>query len=215
MRTGHIDKSLPELPTPYNALPPAHVKCFTEYLRGVGCYCSNNEKTDYQFPALVTAWDDCSSNGHWRNRPETDQPFFAVFNPSNTHESGTWPENCKKLLIDPNAVVVPPIYPDTPKIRESLAGIEIPKHIEGQAFLGEFETPEREFTYHSRDRYDTSYDQVRGVRTKRDKYIRNSYPHLSESYWKLYSDYVGLHKGQYKIEEKCDIDPLSNLSVLA
>lgn len=30
-------------------VPPAYVKCFGEYLRVAGYYCTNNSKTDYQF----------------------------------------------------------------------------------------------------------------------------------------------------------------------
>jgi len=30
-------------------VPPHYVKCFPEYLRAAGYYCTNNVKTDYQF----------------------------------------------------------------------------------------------------------------------------------------------------------------------
>ncbi|MFP6590711.1 MAG: sulfatase, partial [Candidatus Latescibacterota bacterium] len=65
------------------------MKCFTVYLRGAGYFCTNNAKTDYQFAPPFTAWDELSKEAHWRNRPE-DAPFFAVFNPTATHESGMW-----------------------------------------------------------------------------------------------------------------------------
>src|SRR5690606_6738775 len=55
MRTIHTHPQAPELPTPYSAVPPHYVKCFTEYLRAAGYYCTNNNKTDYQFDAPVTA----------------------------------------------------------------------------------------------------------------------------------------------------------------
>ena len=48
--------------------PPAHVKCFTEYLRAAGYYCTNDSKTDYNFDAPLTAWDDNGRGAHWRNR---------------------------------------------------------------------------------------------------------------------------------------------------
>lgn len=121
MRTSHTQNATPELPTPYEAVPPAHVKCFSEYLRREGYYCTNNVKTDYQFNPPFTAWDDCSVNAHWRNRPSPDQPFFSVWNPHNTHESGMWPENCPEINFDPNDMVVPTTFPDTPKTREALA----------------------------------------------------------------------------------------------
>lgn len=71
----------------YEAVPPANVKMISELLRINGYYCSNNYKEDYQFKAPVTAWDESSPYAHWRNRKK-DQPFFAVFNFTDTHESG-------------------------------------------------------------------------------------------------------------------------------
>jgi len=107
--------------TPYSSVLPPYVKCFTEYLRAEGYYCTNNFKTDYQFEVPFTAWDECSPNAHWRNRPDKNQPFFAVFNLMKTHESGMWKENCPEIKFDPDKIKVPPIYPDTPKVREALA----------------------------------------------------------------------------------------------
>lgn len=72
---------------PYEAVPPAPVKMISELLRKEGYYCTNNYKEDYQFRAPVTAWDESSKYAHWRNKKE-GQPFFAVFNFTETHESG-------------------------------------------------------------------------------------------------------------------------------
>ncbi|NRA37845.1 MAG: sulfatase-like hydrolase/transferase [Planctomycetes bacterium] len=121
MRTVHQNPAAPELPTPYGACPPAYVKCFPEYFRAAGYYCSNNEKTDYQFDAPSTAWDDCSDQGHWRNRPDPEQPFFAVFNPCESHESGMWEEKEYFDHYDLDTIELPPYFPDTKKVRESMA----------------------------------------------------------------------------------------------
>ncbi|WP_419926167.1 sulfatase [Candidatus Poriferisocius sp.] len=121
MRTTHENQHVPELPTPYSALVPPHVKCFTEYLRREGWYCTNNAKTDYQFTPPRSAWDDCSETAHWRNRPDPSQPFFAVFNPHDSHESGMWPGMVDEITFDAADVVVPPTFPDTPKVRTALA----------------------------------------------------------------------------------------------
>ena len=72
---------------PYEAVPPPEVKMVSELLRINGYYCTNNSKEDYQFKAPVTAWDDNGNYAHWRNRKE-NQPFFSVFNFTQTHESG-------------------------------------------------------------------------------------------------------------------------------
>jgi len=121
MRTTHTQAEAPALPTPYSAVVPHYVHCFTEYLRDAGYYCTNNVKTDYQFEPPVTAWDELSTEAHWRNRPDPDQPFFAVFNPTRTHESGMWEEKTPEVQIDPDSVRVPPYFPDTPRVRNAIA----------------------------------------------------------------------------------------------
>tara|TARA_R110002096_G_scaffold9533_3_gene37612 strand:- start:76417 stop:78162 length:1746 start_codon:yes stop_codon:yes gene_type:complete len=72
---------------PYEAVPPSEVKMISEWMRTQGYYCTNNYKEDYQFKAPKTAWDESSPYAHWRNRKE-NQPFFSVFNFTDTHESG-------------------------------------------------------------------------------------------------------------------------------
>lgn len=136
MRTTHTHPLTLELPTPYSACPPHYVKCFSEYLRAAGYYCTNNVKTDYQFDPPRTAWDELSTTAHWRNRPDPKQPFFAVFNPTETHESGMWPEKCPKPYFDPAAMRLPPYFPDTPKVREAMARMYT--HIENSdRYMGE------------------------------------------------------------------------------
>ena len=269
MRTTHTNCATPEMPTPYSAVVPHYVKCFTEYLRAAGYYCSNNAKTDYQFDPPLTAWDALGPDAHWRDRPAPAQPFFAVFNPTRTHESGMWPERCPEPGFDPDAIPLPPYFPDTPLVRQamarmythiersdrelaqllqqldedglsdntyvfhwsdhgplprgkrwpydagihvplivrgpgmeagrvcedlvstvdlgptvlSLAGIEVPAHVQGRAFLGRQAQPPREFIYASRDRHDVAYDMVRAVRDRRFKYIRNYRPDLPYLSW--------------------------------
>jgi len=120
MRTRHTNAHAPQMPTPYDAVPPHYVKCFPEYLRMAGYYCTNNTKTDYQFTPPITAWDELSAQAHWRNRPD-GTPFFAVFNRTVTHESGMWPEKRPEVETDPDSVTLPPYIPNTPKARLALA----------------------------------------------------------------------------------------------
>jgi len=121
MRTSTSNDNTDGMPTPYECCPPPHVKCFTEYLRAAGYFCTNNAKTDYQFVPPRTAWDELSHEAHWRHR-DPDQPFFAVFNPTVTHESGMWPEKRHgNLRTDPDQVELPPYLPDTRACREALA----------------------------------------------------------------------------------------------
>jgi uncharacterized sulfatase len=269
------------------AATPPDVKCFTEYLRAAGYYCTNNAKTDYQFAPPFTAWDENGNKAHWRGRRD-GQPFFAVFNFTNTHESQIrQPSAQTKALVsklaaderhDPAKAVLPPYYPDTPAVRRdwanyhdnitavqqlvarvlaqldedgladdtivwiwgdhgrglprgkrwiydsgihapllvrvpekwrehaggnraaglqpgsvnddliafidfgptvlSLAGVEVPKHMQGRPFLGPQKGSPREYVVAARDRMDERYDVIRAVRDKRFKYIRNFMPHM-------------------------------------
>jgi N-sulfoglucosamine sulfohydrolase len=95
----------------YLAVPPAEAKCFPEYLRANGYYCTNNRKTDYQFGTPFTAWDESSNKAHWRNRP-AGKPFFSVFNIEETHESQIWQNANRPLRVDPKKIKLPPYYPD-------------------------------------------------------------------------------------------------------
>ncbi|MDP6358774.1 MAG: sulfatase-like hydrolase/transferase [Planctomycetota bacterium] len=58
----------------------------------------------------------------------------------------------------------------------NLAGLEVPEHVQGRAFLGANLTPDREYVYGARDRMDERYDTIRMVRNKRYRYIRNYEP---------------------------------------
>jgi len=108
------------------------IRCFTEYLRKAGYYCSNNSKEDYNFTTPVSAWDESSETAHWRNRQE-GQPFFSVFNFTLTHQSQTRYLQDKLTQIndtlapeerhDPGKAPLPPYYPDTRIVRQNVAAL--------------------------------------------------------------------------------------------
>jgi len=105
----------------YEGLPPAFVRCFPEWLRAAGYYCTNNDKKDYQFREPVTVWDESGNRAHWRGRAE-GQPFFAVFNFMGTHESQAFPDAKRSpQKVAAEAVPLPPFYPDTPHVRDAVA----------------------------------------------------------------------------------------------
>lgn len=105
---------------------PAAIRPFPAYLREAGYYCSNNVKTDYNFPTPAGVWDDSSNTAHWRGRPP-GQPFFAVFNSMITHESRIRadPKIIARLTAsqrhDPAAAILPPWLTDTPAVRQEWA----------------------------------------------------------------------------------------------
>ena len=106
---------------------PNKIKCFPEYLRSAGYYCSNNYKKDYNFTD-VNVWDESSQTAHWRKR-KPGQPFFSVFNFTSTHQgqiNGSDEEFFAKYTSklkpeerhDGSRIPLPPYYPDTPFVRK-------------------------------------------------------------------------------------------------
>jgi len=135
MRTGHDyagwgDRIYPEksvatdiIGNPvrqYSAVIPDFVKCFTEYLRAEGYYCTNNVKTDYQFASPVTAWDENSEKAHWKNCPP-GKPFFSVFNHEVTHESRMWMNKNLPQTVMPKSVPLPDYFPENSVVRQDVA----------------------------------------------------------------------------------------------
>lgn len=104
----------------YSAVIPENIKCFTEYLRASGYYCTNNQKTDYQFAAPLSSWDENDPKAHWRNKP-AGKPFFSVFNIGDTHESKIWLNKDLPLTVDPDKVILPPYFPDNNVVRKDVA----------------------------------------------------------------------------------------------
>ena len=255
---------------------PDHIKCFPQYLKQAGYYCTNNSKTDYNFHwKQDDVWNESSRQAHWKNRKDKSQPFFAVFNLTMTHESKIWPKGWQKVVADvpkdqlhnPDDISVPKLYPDTADVRAAharlldiimvmdttvghylqeledanltdntivifwsdhgngfprakrwiydsgtlvpmmarvpvalrrkgqgtpgsvsdqlinlidlgptvlnLAGVKVPEHMAGQAFLGDDLPAPRKYIHGARDRIDERFDMVRSVRDKRYRYVRN------------------------------------------
>ena len=250
-------------------VPDAKIKCYSEYLRAAGYYCTNRSKTDYQFDAPTSAWDECGRKGHWRNRPE-GAPFFSVMNITTSHESKIR-SRYSHLEHDPDKAKVPPYCPDTEISRKdwaryadiittmdgqvaailkqleddglaedtivwfwgdhgrglprgkrwiydsglripliirvpekyrgrmnaakpetmgagticnemvssvafgatmlSIAGVSLPRHLHGRAFMGPQKKDPRKYIYAARDRMDEAYDCIRAVRDQRYKLI--------------------------------------------
>jgi arylsulfatase A-like enzyme len=109
---------------------PENVRAFPEFLRKAGYYCSNNSKTDYNFPVPSGAWDESGPQAHWRSRRQ-GQPFFAVFNITVSHESRI-PQRDEEFARTtarlgpadrqkPERLRIPPYRPDTPESRRDWA----------------------------------------------------------------------------------------------
>lgn len=117
---------------------PDYVKGFPYYLQQAGYYTTNNKKTDYNIAHVKDfineAWDENSGTAGWWNR-KPGQPFFAVFNFMESHQSRTmtWPYGMyKKEIYDKlrpeeriadDAFPLPPIYQDSPELRKQFARV--------------------------------------------------------------------------------------------
>lgn len=98
---------------------PAGFLMYPQYLRQVGYYCTNNNKEDYNLEKPGHVWDESNNKAHWRNRA-AGQPFFAIFNFTNTHESQVR-RRPHQAIHDPTKVRVPAYHPDTPEVRQDWA----------------------------------------------------------------------------------------------
>lgn len=117
---------------------PDHIKGFPYYLQQQGYYTTNNSKTDYNVGDAKAftkeAWDESSSKAGWWNR-EQGQPFFAIFNFMDSHQSRTmtWPySGYKKNILEQlaeserisnTAFSMPPLYHDSPAMRKQFARV--------------------------------------------------------------------------------------------
>ncbi|MFW5831427.1 MAG: sulfatase-like hydrolase/transferase [Prolixibacteraceae bacterium] len=110
---------------------PDFIPRFPKLLRGAGYFVTNNDKEDYGFTD-TTIWHHSSKKAHWRLRENEDQPFFSVFNLGITHQSGIFgndsvyneriSEYTDKIdPIDPENIIMPPYFPDSPEIRKLMA----------------------------------------------------------------------------------------------
>jgi arylsulfatase A-like enzyme len=130
----------------YYAQPGPGTKAFPELLRSAGYFTFTDSKLDYQFSSFAagtgpfTIWDQEGREAHWRHR-EPDQPFFGLINFQETHESGVMRMDVEphsdthaatqrvrkryglvaESVTSPQAVSVPPYYPDLPEVRADIA----------------------------------------------------------------------------------------------
>ncbi len=117
---------------------PDFIKGFPTFLRAAGYHTTNNFKTDYATSSadrlIKESWDECSNKAGWWQR-QPGQPFFAVFNQEDSHQSRTmtnpypwYRANVLQKLktedrVAEDAFPLPPFIPDTPIFRKHFARI--------------------------------------------------------------------------------------------
>jgi len=115
---------------------PDFIKGFPYYMKQAGYYTTNNGKTDYNTSRedyiIEHSWHESSKNAGWWNR-ESGQPFFAVFNIYDSHQSRTMTNPYEvyqrqvlrylsdTLKINENDFEMPPFLADTPDMRKQYA----------------------------------------------------------------------------------------------
>jgi uncharacterized sulfatase len=101
---------------------PEGQKMVSQHLKDAGYYTSNNSKNDYNADVEIKDdWDESSKAATWRNRPDSNQPFFHMQSHTNTHESSLHfkQESYENdaTTHDPATVKLAPYHPDTDLFR--------------------------------------------------------------------------------------------------
>lgn len=91
----------------------------------------------------------------------------------------------------------------------NLAGVPVPKHFQGRAFLGPALKPPREYIYSCHDRMDERYETIRATRDKRYRYIRNYRPFLP------YYQYMNTSEGSPVMKDLRRLHAAGKLSPVA
>lgn len=117
---------------------PDFMKGFPYYLQKAGYFTSNNKKTDYnvanEAQYIREAWNESSGEAGWWDR-KPGQPFFAVFNFMDSHQSRTmtnpyswYVKNVLNKLPEDERIGdkdfrMPPFYRDSPGMRKQFARV--------------------------------------------------------------------------------------------
>ena len=110
---------------------PKAIRPFPVALREAGYFCVNRGKEDYNFDSGPDVWDEKQwKKADWTRRAE-GQPFFALYNFPDTHESRLWKRSKTSLVDqtklteeqrhDPDEVTPPSWLPDDDTVRKEWA----------------------------------------------------------------------------------------------
>ncbi len=109
-----------------------------------------------------------------------------------------WPDGAGAGTVDPRLVS----FVDFAPSMLALLGLPVPTHLQGQPFLGDHLPPERQYVYAARDRMDPAIDNVRAVRDRRFKYLRNYMPERPYVQFLPYRDRMGIMQELLRLNEE-------------
>jgi uncharacterized sulfatase len=89
----------------------------------------------------------------------------------------------------------------------NLAGVEVPRHMQGRAFLGGDLPPEHEYIFGARCRIDERYDIIRAARGHRFRYIRNYEPFKTWFQWVSYAEKMPMMVDMRRLHAEGKLQP--------
>ncbi|GAB3284897.1 sulfatase [Larkinella harenae] len=166
-------------------LPPYH-PVTPEFKRDWAQYYDKVEEMDRQFGQLLTELKEAglaentivfyyADNGGVLGRSKRFMYESGLHVPLVVHLPQKWAHLAKARAGSQTDQLV--TFVDFAPTVLSLAGIPVPDYMQGQAFLGTQQKPERTYAYGFRGRMDEAIDLSRSVRDKKYRYIRNYLPH--------------------------------------
>ncbi|QEL15706.1 sulfatase family protein [Limnoglobus roseus] len=180
-----------EFRDPAKVTLPPYYPDHPDVRRNVATYHENITATDYLVGNVLKVLDD---------RKLTDNTLVFFFGDHGwgmprgkrwCYDSGTrapllvrWPGKVEPGSVREDLVAML----DFPATVLAVAGVEIPKAMQGQVFLGDKPSPARKYAFSGRDRMDETEDRVRSVRSDRYRYVRNFHPELPYAQWQNYGD---------------------------
>ena len=178
----------PDTPTARRVMARVH-DCITAMDRRAGAVLAELEKEGLKDDTIVFFWGDHGQGIPRGKRTLWDTglrvPLVAYLPPKYRHLAPAAPGGaCGRLvsLMDLGPTML------------SLAGLPVPPHMQGRAFLGPAAGPPRQAVFGARDRVDEAAELSRSVRDEKYLYIRNYMPHLSWNQPEWYSDQLDLRR---------------------
>ncbi|MGH7174464.1 MAG: sulfatase family protein [Gemmataceae bacterium] len=160
---------------------PAYYPDTPQVRRDLANYYELVTAVDYQVGVVLAALDKAGiadntivflSGDHGRGMPRSKRWVYnqGIHVPLIVR----WPGHLKPGTVRDDLVC----FLDFAPTMLSIAGVEVPKEMQGQVIVGPKKAPQCKYIFAARDRMDETFDRIRTVRDKHFQYIRNFHPEL-------------------------------------